>query len=89
MLALVGMCRTDVQVLENLGWVSSVSPVETNIVIFTVKPGVDTAAVTADLKESSVLISSMGPGVLRLVTHLDVADGEIDRASAALRALRL
>ena len=35
-----------------------------------------------------VLISGMGPGVLRLVTHLDVGQAELERAISALRALK-
>jgi len=67
-----------------------VAPVDTNIVIFTTKPDVDNAAVMERLKsESGVLVSGMGPGVLRLVTHLDIGDREIELAASALRALRL
>ena len=76
----------------NLAWPSpQVSPVDTNIVIFTLQPGLDAARVTEQLKGAEgggVLISGMGPGVLRLVTHLDVGQAELERAIRALRALK-
>jgi threonine aldolase len=36
------------------------------------------------LAEHGVLVGTVGPGVVRLVTHLDVDDAGIDRACAAL-----
>ena len=59
--------------------------------IFTLRPGLDAARVTEQLKVAEgrgVLISGMGPGVLRLVTHLDVGQAELERAISALRALK-
>ena len=59
--------------------------------IFTLRPGLDAARVTEQLKGAEgggVLISGMGPGVLRLVTHLDVGQAELERAISALRALK-
>jgi threonine aldolase len=59
--------------------------VETNIVVLEVK---DAATIAADCRVDGVLVSSVGPHRLRLVTHLDVDDAGIDRAIAVLgRAL--
>lgn len=59
------------QLLSQLPWVKSVEPVETNILIFSVRDGYNEAAVIEKLKQKSIFISSMGQGKLRIVTHLD------------------
>lgn len=58
-------------VLEKLPWVEKVEPVETNILIFSLKKGFDENLLIEKLKQRSIFISSMGPGKLRIVTHLD------------------
>ena len=57
--------------LQKCDWVSNVEPVETNILIFSVKPDRNENEIIAKLKEKSIYISSMGQGKLRIVTHLD------------------
>ena len=59
------------EVLEKLQWVEKVEPVETNILIFSLKKGFDEKLLIEKLKQKSIYISSMGPGKLRIVTHLD------------------
>jgi threonine aldolase len=59
------------QILEQLDWVESVSPTETNIVIFEVRKPLTEKPVIETLKSKGILISSMGQGKLRMVTHLD------------------
>jgi threonine aldolase len=59
------------EVLEKLAWVEKVEPVETNILIFSLKKGFDEKLLIEKLKQKSIFISSMGPGKLRIVTHLD------------------
>jgi threonine aldolase len=54
-----------------LDWVASVSPTETNIVIFEVRKPLTEKQVIETLKSKGILISSMGQGKLRMVTHLD------------------
>jgi threonine aldolase len=58
-------------VLQQLPWVQSIEPVETNILIFAVKPEYDEVAVMEKLRQKSIYISSLGKGKLRIVTHLD------------------
>lgn len=55
--------------------------VETNIVIFDVP---DAAAFVARLKEGGVLAAGISKTAVRLVTHLDVGDTDIDRAIEVL-----
>jgi threonine aldolase len=52
-------------------WVANVEPVETNILIFGLQPTVDEKIFMEKLKQKGILISSMGHGKLRIVTHLD------------------
>jgi threonine aldolase len=59
------------QLLQQLPWVANVSPTETNIVIFEVKKPLTEKQVIETLKAKGILISSMGQGKLRMVTHLD------------------
>jgi threonine aldolase len=59
------------QLLQQLPWVASVAPIETNIVIFEVKKPLTEKQVIDTLKAKGILISSMGQGKLRMVTHLD------------------
>jgi len=58
--------------------------VETNIVVLDVA---DAAAVAAGAAEQGVLVSALGPRLLRLVTHLDIDEAGIDRAIAVLQPL--
>jgi threonine aldolase len=56
----------------------------TNIVVATVD---DAARVAGAAAEQGVLVSALGPRVLRLVTHLDVDDDAVDRAISVLAPL--
>lgn len=58
-------------VLERKDWVASVEAVETNILIFSLAPHVNESQFMEILKQKNILISSMGQGKLRIVTHLD------------------
>jgi len=57
--------------LNQMPWVEKVEPVETNILIFSLKPQYSEAALMEKLKQKSIFISSLGKGKLRIVTHLD------------------
>ena len=58
-------------VLEKLPWVAKVEPIETNILIFSLKEGLDENVFIEKLKERNIHISSMGHRKIRIVTHLD------------------
>ncbi len=58
-------------ILKQKDWVASVEPVETNILIFSLSPQVSESQLIDKLKQKKILISSMGQGKLRIVTHLD------------------
>lgn len=59
------------QLLKQLPWIEKVEPVETNILIFSVKAPLNEKIVVEKLKQKSIHISSMGQGKMRIVTHLD------------------
>lgn len=66
-------------VLLQTGYVKSVMPVETNIVIFEVAPG--TAQKTVDqLRDKGILCNTTSASTIRLVTHLDLSTSMIDEA---------
>ncbi|WP_124980547.1 threonine aldolase family protein [Nonlabens xiamenensis] len=71
------------EVLAGCSWVEKVEPVETNIVIFEVK---DEAAVMEYMESNQVIISNMGQGKLRLVTHLDYDEGLHRQMNKILRS---
>lgn len=58
-------------VLNKVNYISSVSLVETNIVIFTLEDKTKEVQFLNLLKSKNILASSMGGGKLRFVTHLD------------------
>ncbi len=60
--------------LQNSPYVKSVEPVETNIIIFKLHGIIDDLVFINTLKENDILISSMGEGKLRMVTHLDFTE---------------
>lgn len=62
------------EVLNQLEVVSSVEPVETNIVIFKLSSNNSQDLFLNNLKSHNVLLSDMGGGKLRMVTHLDYTD---------------
>ncbi len=62
--------------------------VQTNIVVFHLKPGApDAAAVVAAARARGVLLNAFGPRTVRAVTHLDVSAAQCDQAAAQLAAL--
>jgi len=62
------------EVLNQLEAVSSVEPVETNIVIFKLSSNNSQDLFLNNLKSHNVLLSDMGGDKLRMVTHLDYTD---------------
>lgn len=55
-----------------------VLPVETNILIFELKPGLSAPQLVAQMKEKGVLAYAIAPNRIRLVVHLDITPAMID-----------
>ncbi len=63
-------------------------PVETNLVWITVDPALGSAReVAARLRDRSILVSALGPQVIRACTHIDVSRDDARKAADALRGL--
>ena len=75
------------KVLESLSFVSKVEPIDTNIVIFNLAKGIEEAKFIQTLKENGVLITSMGSGKLRMVTHLDFTNEMLEELKMILNKI--
>lgn len=75
------------KVLETSPYIKMAEPVETNIIIFYVADGINEQDFVQKLKENNILITGMGQGKLRIVTHLDVTDEMADRLIEVLKKL--
>lgn len=67
--------------------VEKVSEPQTNIVMFQLKNGISNQDYLGKLKKVSILASSFGPGIIRMVTHLDLSEKQIDQVCALLTEL--
>lgn len=66
------------EALNKVSYVSSVMPVQTNIVLFDVADGFKANQIVHDLGQRGVGCSTTGPRTIRLVTHLDISSEMID-----------
>ena len=74
--------------VENTEGIAIDQPVETNIVIIRVDPDVYSVdGVLGQLAEAGVLAVPFGRGRVRMVTHLDVSAGDIERVGEVLADL--
>ena len=73
---------------ESEGLALELGKVETNLVWIAVDPALGTAREVADrLKEAGVLVSVLGPQVIRACTHLDVSEADARKAAEAFLRL--
>lgn len=61
-------------ILRNLDFVQSVDRVETNIIIFKLKPSINESDFLDKMKKKDISLSNMGGGRLRIVTHMDYTE---------------
>jgi threonine aldolase len=70
------------------GFALESGPVETNLVWVAIDPGMGTAAeVAAYLRSRGILVSVLGPQVIRACTHLDVSREDVEVAASIIRQL--
>ncbi|MEL4308529.1 threonine aldolase family protein [Joostella sp. CR20] len=62
------------EVLSKTNYIEKIDPVETNILIFYLKPHIDIALFMETLAKRNISIINMGQGKLRIVTHLDYTE---------------
>lgn len=72
-------------VLNASPYIKKVEPVETNIIIFYVNDTIKETNFVKRLKDKGVLITSMGNGKLRMVTHLDITDEMLNKTLDILK----
>ena len=73
------------ETLRKQSYVSTVEPTETNIVIFYLNEGFSEEKFMDDLQNQDIVISNMGQGKLRVVTHLDYTNAMHKRFLEVLR----
>tara|TARA_R110002074_G_scaffold58187_4_gene142765 strand:- start:2925 stop:3950 length:1026 start_codon:yes stop_codon:yes gene_type:complete len=73
-------------VLNTLSYVKKVEPVETNIIIFYVRDEMNPDTFISKMSEKNILLTPMGDGKIRIVTHLDFND---DMLEILLKELKL
>ena len=67
------------QVLNTLSFIKKVEPVETNIIIFYVKDHLNADDFISKMEEKNILLTPMGDGKIRIVTHLDFTDNMLEK----------
>jgi threonine aldolase len=78
-------CEVLAKCLESKPWVQKVLPVETNILIF--QHDLDDQKLIAKMAEQGILVVGMGRGLIRMVTHLDFGDDDLEVAESIIRKL--
>jgi threonine aldolase len=76
------------QMLQEMPWVESVRPVQTNIVIFDLMAPLTAALFLEKLSEKGILAAPFGPQTVRFVTHLDFTENMLDRTVEALQSFQ-
>ncbi len=66
------------KVLEQLEWIESVKPVDTNIIIFEIEEKRTPEDVLKKLAEKNIRALKFGPREIRMVTHLDFDDDMLE-----------
>ena len=61
-------------VLEGCSYITKIEPVETNILIFYVDKKIGSDNFISKMAEKNILLTPMGEGKIRIVTHLDYTD---------------
>jgi threonine aldolase len=65
------------KILNSLPYVESVTPVETNLVFFSLKPDMPVSVFLNKLRECSIYALALAPQQVRFVTHLDITNDMI------------
>ena len=71
--------------LLSYSYVESVIPVETNIIIFQLKPNVTAAEMVEKLKANGILCFATGKQTIRFVVHLDITKEMVARTVEAMK----
>lgn len=72
--------------LVQLNWIKEVIPVQTNIVVAVLNRAEDRDLYINKLKERDILVMAFGEGMIRLVTHLNNNDSDIEKTCSILKS---
>ena len=72
-------------ILNSLPFVENILPVESNIVVFKLSPPIVQEEFLRVLSEKGILAIGFGPQTVRMVTHLDINDSDIEKVEAVLK----
>ncbi|HCQ29432.1 MAG TPA: low-specificity L-threonine aldolase [Flavobacteriales bacterium] len=73
------------EALKNASFVKDIMPIETNIVVFYVQDNTTPEAILEKLKEKNILAVKFGPQMIRMVTHLDFDDKQLDHLCKTIK----
>ncbi|XOV67496.1 MAG: threonine aldolase family protein [Fluviicola sp.] len=73
--------------LASLDWIEEVVPVDTNIVVGILKNQDAVMPLLSKLENEGILAMDFGPGMIRMVTHLNNSPEDIDRTIEVLKSL--
>ncbi len=76
-------------VFNGLDWVLEVPKVETNIVVVILKDANKRDVIISNLSGQGIQTIAFGPGMIRLVTHLDISKNDIDQTISVIRSLNV
>jgi len=79
--------RLIAEALAKKDFVDHVLPVETNIIIFELKPGLTAPELVARLKEKNILGYAITPNRVRLVLHLDITPQMVEQTISVISSL--
>ncbi len=74
--------------LQELNYVQAVLPVDTNIVIFDLKDGMNAEQFIEKAASKQIKVAAFGKQTIRMVTHLDFTDEMLDRTLKELNVLQ-
>ena len=75
-------------VLNSLPYVKKVEPVETNIIIFYVKDHLNADDFITSMAKKNILLTPMGDGKIRIVTHLDFSKEMLEKLVYELKVFK-
>jgi threonine aldolase len=75
--------------LQQKSWISSVIPVETNIVVGILSDAIKRDEVIQLFANQNCKIMAFGPGMIRMVTHLDLSESAIEHVLNTIKNIEI
>ena len=73
--------------LSEMSFVESISPVDTNVVVFKLIDKSDPSTFVETLRKKGILSVKFGPDQIRFVTHLDFSDSDLEETKRILKTI--